>query len=133
VVNVSQWSPTRYYKVDDVRSAPKTEKVTAFIPPAATDRWPKPRLVFESGTIARLNKISMGALQDGFGPESDAWIDQEVTVGCESTDVAGRPIDVIVVRPLEGDSSIAAGVERRARYKAKASAPPPEMNDEIEF
>jgi hypothetical protein len=133
MVNVSKWAPDRYFKPDDVRTAPVIEKIAVFKPPGDQDRWPKPRLIFESGMIARLNKISMRALTDEFGPESDAWIGQEVTVGCESTTVAGGAIDVIVVRPIEGDSSVAAGVERRARYKAKAAAPPPAMDDSIEF
>ena len=132
MVNVSKWV-ARYVKPGDVRDAPRTEQVTAFKPPNDADRYPKPVLVFESGMLARLNKIPMRALADELGPETDAWVGETVTVGCETATVAGSTIDVIVVRPIKGDSSIAAGVERRARFKAKASAPPPEFDDQIEF
>jgi hypothetical protein len=95
----------------------------------------KPVISLESGTQIVLNQTRLRALIQGFGPNSDNWLDKKIMISRASTTYSGRTVPAIAIEPVVAPQ-IAAQPKRVKRVIESGitkSAGSPPIDDDIPF
>ena len=109
-MDMRQYAGSCFLKFEDVRDAPRVEKIQDVIP----GKYDKPDLKFESGDCLSLNATNCKTLVRAFGDDSRDWIALNRTV-CGKTDFQGEKKDSVLVKPLSPQKNPASEAKQPKR------------------
>lgn len=91
--------PSKYVRACDLQGRDVTMTIANVSPEDVGDSEPKPVVHF-SGTDKGLvlNKTNANIISGLYGPETDHWIGQKITLFPTQTDFQGKPVECIRVR-----------------------------------
>lgn len=130
-MNVNEAFPSNWLKAADLNGATPTVTISEVkMEDIGEDR--KPVLYFagkEKGIV--LNKTNATNIADAYGPETDDWVGQKVTLFTTWVDFNGRSVEAIRVRKANGTQP--PKKQEPAKPNFDSEDPAAGMDDDIPF
>jgi hypothetical protein len=125
-MSMRSWAGEDFLKPEDLRRGPRKEQIALVQPPNDNDKFPKPRIVCESGKIIKLSPTSVGNLMREFGDDSDGWVGKFIECRVKDGLIDNKQTEWIEVEALE---AITPNQRRKIEPPKSGGGP----NDEIPF
>jgi hypothetical protein len=110
-MDMRQYAGSCFLKFEDVRDAPRVEKILDVIP----GKYGRPDLKFESGFCLSLNATNCKTLCLAFGDDSRDLIGCEIELYAGQTDYQGEKKDSILVKPPSPQKNPASEAKQSKR------------------
>jgi len=138
-MNINEAFPGKYIKAADLQGRDASVTIAAVEFEQVSDGKSKPVVYFrgkDRGLV--LNKTNANVIAEIYGPETESWISQPITIYPTRTDYAGKMVDAIRVRypndanPQQSQQSNPQQGQANNGFQGQTENPAP-IDDEIAF